>query len=371
MVRLAGTYHPINYLLSRLPDYLPGVTTFHAIWCDSHNELHTTFSNQLDREKQRIFLQKWRQKSTGTFWLDHFYPFDTPETTADQLSFDDETNLNTLVLTFPSIYDNFQDVIAIEFPQNIFLRSINAAFAGISTQEKKVLQNLLSSILHTEYERAIDEQSILSGISAQHREQNKRINDYKDRLETSERLYSSAIRSILKEVIEPLEHEMQRSFIIHDELVHYFAKQQLSIDQIKAYLEKMVTVAYHVNLESEKIELTLAFADALMKNEPKIQENSNPAIRDTDKVIALLDRYETAAKRVDQRNDALNAKNIAGSLDTPVTPPAITDAVKKNQSKIAYYLKQFPDRWLLIRQHIRPIERLDDASQSNFLRHSS
>ena len=371
MIRLAGTYHPINYLLSRLPDFLPGVTTFHAIWADANNQFHTTFSNQLDPEKQRIFLQKWRQKSTGTFWLDHFYPFDTPDKSVDQLSFDDETNLNTLVLTFPSVYDTYQDVIAIEFPQNIFLRSINAAFDGISTQEKKVLQNLLSSILHAEYERAIEEQSILSGISGQHSEQNKRINDYKDRLETSEQLYSLAIRSILKEFIEPMEHEMQRSIIIHDELVHYFAKQQLSIDQIKSYLEKMVTVAYHVNLESEKIDLTLAFADALIKGQSTIPENSKPTVREKDKVIALLDRYETAAKRVERRSDSLNAKNIAKSLDTPVTPPAITDAVKKNQSKIAYYLKQFPDRWVLVRQHIRPIERLDDGSQKNFLRHSS
>ncbi|MGM0477893.1 MAG: hypothetical protein ACQERC_01635 [Bacteroidota bacterium] len=371
MIRLAGTYHPIPYLLSRLPDFLPGVTEFHGIWADTDGELHTTCSSQLEREKQRLFLQKWRRKSKGAFWLDHFYPFDAPEHSTDQLSFDDETKLNTLVLTFPSVHDKLRDVVAIEFPQHIFLKSINAAFSGISTQEKKVLQNLLSSILHAEHERVSDERTIVGGIAAQHSEQKTQIADYEERLATSERLYSSAIRSILKEFIEPYEREMERSIIIHDELVHYFAKQQLSIDRIKTYLEKMVTVAYHVNLESEQIELTKAFAAALIKDTPNPPRQSTPDLRETDKVIALLDRYETAANRVEKQGGILNAKNIARSLETPVTPPAITDAVKKNKSKIGYYLKQFPDRWSLIRQHIRPIERLDDTSQGTFLRQSS
>ena len=55
---------------------------------------------------------------------------------------------------------------------------------------------------------------------------------------------------------------------------------------------------------------------------------------------------------------------MAKQLDPPVTPPAITDAVKKNEKRIRFLLNQYGDKWPLIRRFLKPIERLDDSNQN-------
>jgi septation ring formation regulator EzrA len=122
-------------------------------------------------------------------------------------------------------------------------------------------------------------------------------------------------------------------------------------------------MAYHLNFGSAKITLDESYLHTL-SSEQKLSLTEESTEKISDKVIQLLDRYEHAASKIEMSRGILNAKEIASRLNPPVTPPAITDAVKKNSRKIEYLLRQFPDRWSLIRSAIRPIQRIDNNGGS-------
>lgn len=369
-MRLAGTYHPISYLLNKIPLYIPGIEEVNAIWCDKSKQLKSTFSNLPAEGDNKIMFQRWRNQSFRSIWLSSFDPFQPGPSQSVQMSLDDENDLDTLVLSFDSIYDKHKDILAITFPKKLFLKNFNVSFAGISSQEKLVLSNLLSSILHTEYTQCIDEQKFLTQLSNHSRYNQEKAAQLEEQLKASEALYSSAINSILTELLEEYAKDWNTVFMMDQELVKYFAREKLSLGTIKSQVEEMVTIAYHLNSSSKEIVLDSSYIHALQTN--GIIDHSNRASTENeDKIIQLLNRYERAATKIENNNGTLNAKEIAKQLEPPVTPPAITDAVKKNRRKISYFLKQYPNRWRLVRSVIRPIQKLDTDNLSRTYRVSS
>jgi hypothetical protein len=227
-----------------------------------------------------------------------------------------------------------------------------------------VLSNLLSSILHTEHKQSIEESEILKRLSRHNSHTLDKIESLESQLSTAENLYSSAISSIIHEFLKSFENEWNISFEIDQQLVKYFAREKTSLSVIQEQVESIATLAYHLNYGSSKIELGEAYIHSLSSKEQPIRM-SNATSEEDDKIIQLLNRYEHAALKINELGGTLNAKEIAMRLDPPVTPPAITDAVKKNKRKINYLLRQYPNRWKLIRKAIRPIQHLDNK-QDNF-----
>jgi hypothetical protein len=363
-VRLAGTYHPITYLLNKVPKYIPGVKEVNAIWCDENREIRSTFFDGPAEGQNKVMFQKWRSESTKSMWLKSFEPFKKANLRIAQMSIEDENNLKTLVLFFNSTFDSNQDIIAITFPNNLFLKNFNVAFSGISGQEKMVLSNLLSSILHTEHQQSIEESEILNRLSLHNTYTLEKIETLKSQLSTAENLYSSAISSIINEFLKTLEIEWNISFELDQQLIKYFAREKMSLFDIQQQVESIATLAYHLNYGKTKIKLDGAYIHSLSSNKETTTIQDKTTEND-DKIIQLLNRYEHAALKINELGGTLNAKEIAMRLDPPVTPPAITDAVKKNKRKIDYLLRQYPNRWKLIRKSIRPILHLDNT-QDNF-----
>jgi hypothetical protein len=87
------------------------------------------------------------------------------------------------------------------------------------------------------------------------------------------------------------------------------------------------------------------------------------------KIIDLLDRYETAAFQAQKAGFEVNGKNVARFCSPIVSPPAITDALKKNAAKIESTILQHPNQWPLIRKSLKPLREIDDYKKlkiSNF-----
>ena len=363
-MRLAGTYHPISYLLYKIPLYIPGVEEVHALWMDHSGSLRSTYSKDIAQGENKVMFQKWRNQSFKSMWVESFDPFQSAGSQIKQMSLEDEDNLTTLLLSFKSVHDVHNDLIAISFPKNLFLKNFNLSFAGISAQEKLVLSNLLSSILHTEYEQCIQEQRFLSQLSNHSLYNKNKAEMLEEQLKTSEQLYSSAIYSILSELLDEISNDLETCFILEKELVKHFAKEKVNLSSIKEQINEIATIAYHLNFGSKEIRLDTSYVHAISSNEKPINKGSNSS-ENEDKVLQLLNRYEEAANKIEANQGVLNAKEIAKRLDPPVTPPAITDAVKKNKRKISYFLRQYPGRWKLTRQAIRPIQRIDSSQNSS------
>lgn len=361
-MRLAGSYHPVAYLLERLPNYLPGVENIHGIWCEKDKSIRSTYNNAPAAGELKATFQHWRNEKSRTQWMDQFDPFHFDKGTVRQMSLSDEDKLDTLLIFFDSPFDELRDIIAIEFPKELFLKNFNVAFSGISVQEKQVLSHLLSSILYSEHKKCLQEREFLQHLNTHHLAQKQKVESLQEQLRTAEKLYSSAISTIVGDLVKTHESALGVSFHIDDSIIRYYAREKISLDAIKLSLDRVLSLAYHMNIGSDDIQVDDTFVELARLNEEQ-KTLSTTSDRKEDRIMDLLDRYERAAEKVNNESARLNAKEIAQRLDPPVTPPAITDAVKKNKSKIAYYLRQYPGKWKLIRKAIRPIRTID--SQKN------
>ncbi len=357
MMRLAGTYHPIPYLLERIRHYLPGVNEINGIWMDYDKQLYTSNEPRALRNHLKVRCQEVRNTKELSDWSVDGHLFEKHSKLKRQLSLEDENTMNVLRLYFNSPVDGLKDVIAIVFPDNAFLKSLNIEFKGISTQEKRILSNLLFSVLSTEHQKVIDERGFLQRVEKINLKTERKIVQLKDDLKSTEQLYSSAVRNIINEFKLKYEKVLSKEFVFHPNIAHQLAKERLTLDQIENIVRNAIYLAYNLNISTQTVQISEDHIQIDKSQQFEVSESVN--FKREDKVHILLDRYEAAAIKAIDKGLVLNGKNIASQLDPPVTPPAITDAVKKNNNKIAYLLQQYPEKWRHTRKSIKPIQTID------------
>lgn len=357
-MRLAGTYHPIPYLIERITDFLPGVSEVSAIWIDYDKNIYSSNENTPLNEYLKVQAQSLRNTKLITAWDESLLIFSETKKVTNQLSLEDEEKLNVLKLYFSSPIDKYKDIILIKFPEHAFLKSLNKTFKGITTQEKNILTNLLSSIFSAEHKRVLNERNLLKSIEHINTKKDQRLKQLSEDLKSTEQLYSSSIRGIINNFKVKLEDHLKKNFIIQNEVIYKLAKEKLNIETIEKVINQAIYLAYNLNSFEENIQIT---SDHIQIDQNTIETKSTTIQHSNNKskTAELLDRYEAAAIKSINHGLNVNGKNVASRLDPPVTPPAITDAIKKKQAKISYLLSQYPERWKNIRKAIRPISVLD------------
>jgi len=73
------------------------------------------------------------------------------------------------------------------------------------------------------------------------------------------------------------------------------------------------------------------------------------------KTYTLLNRLETAANKVVVTHQKLTGSTIGQALETPISAPAISDALKKHSKKIIILMQKYPNRWTLIRSEFKSV----------------
>ncbi len=94
-----------------------------------------------------------------------------------------------------------------------------------------------------------------------------------------------------------------------------------------------------------------------------VSEQPTPVRTSTqDRTEILLNRYEQSAQRAKEMGIEINGKTIAELMIPSVSPPAVSDALKKNRKTIAELLRNYPEKWPLIRAKLKPLQYLNSTS---------
>ena len=149
------------------------------------------------------------------------------------------------------------------------------------------------------------------------------------------------------------------NFDFNQELIDYILKKNYSIKVVCDYLKESYDTVKLIEKISDDFRFQL-FHFQLIENEKTEQNPIKKSVFNTnDKIIDLLDKLERAAETIESKGLVVNGKIIAQYLAPPVSPPAITDILKKNIVKIENKLKEFPSKWLLIRKYLKPLRELE------------
>lgn len=337
---------------------VPGISSVDAIYRDFDKQLKAIINEETIALKEDALL-KFQTKRTSIkrpawYAKNSFYNSFSSER---QLALADEDNLTTLVLPFPSNMDNHNDLLVINFQNRIGLISFDKAFKNLTTDEKSLISSLLFNTLSKDHENALQDYRAFEQIKAHYSKVQDEHDLLKTKLATTEDIFHKAMVRLIHVVISELEQQHNCRIEVAESAIRKLVIHQLDFEQLKSTLTDAFFIAFNLSMGLNVINIE--------ENHIEINANKNALKQDTaqlvgDKIVSLLDRYEAAAQRVYEAGLAVNGKNVAAHLSPPVTPPAITDALRKNEQKIITLLEAFPSKWKLIRKRLKPLREQQD-----------
>jgi hypothetical protein len=362
-MRLAGSYHPIAYLISRMQEIIPGLNAVMGLYAESSGVIVLNIDGELVEvsELDRIKLQSLRNKRHSShFWATDIDPL-KQSNASGQTSLYDEQSLTTLYIPIPCQQGNSSllDYIALSFPPTFAFSVDIKEFSALGSSEKFLLGKLLSSVVHAEVSRSVQESELLEEVRRVVKAQQQQIDDLKTHYEFMQQQYRNSIGIIAQQLLDTLESNYNKRFELTEAAIELLSKSNLSLEALQNCLEKAAMLTYH--LIDGALSITI---DAIHITIPSSTKSSVPVVTATsDKVLTLLDRYESAAEELRVSGQTVNGKNVAAALIPAITPAAISDAIRKNRRKISMLLEECPNRWNLIRLGLKGIERLDVSGQ--------
>ena len=95
---------------------------------------------------------------------------------------------------------------------------------------------------------------------------------------------------------------------------------------------------------------------------PTITSEAPRILSPNQRAVLLLDKYEAAARTAHHNGLVVNGKTIAEHMQPSISPPAITDALKKHRKGITLALEEFPEKWELLRKYLKPVKQLNEQA---------
>jgi hypothetical protein len=353
-MRLNCTYHPIKLLHDKAGYMVPGIESVDAIFRDFDNNLKAIFVNEtvVLTGEELLKFQKKRTAINRPSWFDrnNFY---TSFSTARQLDLDDEDKYTSLVLPFKSQLDGNNDILIIHFQNRIGLISFDKAFKNLTTDEKTLISTILFNALQKDHENAMQDHHAFEQIKSHYNKIQEDQALLKTKLATTEQIFHKAMVRLIHVIVAELEIKNRCKIRIDDNALRKLVIHQLDFEQLKSALIDAFFIAFNLSLGLNEITINENHIEISVNEEAKSQDSPQLV---GDKIVTLLDRYELAAQIIYNKGLAVNGKNVAAHLNPPVTPPAITDALRKNERKIISLLEAFPSKWKLIRKSLKPLK---------------
>jgi hypothetical protein len=352
-MRLRATYHPLEYIENKLNVLFPNLESVIAI-----SKVEQKLSVSIDKsslhlkETDSMTVQKWRNRSGTYSWIcpEDFPWMETQTQLNKQLELSDENRNRMLLLYFISPIDQMKDLVAICFPQNTKFFGLQKELQNFTTDEKMIVGEMLHQLLSSEYYQTIKETENLQLLQ---RFQEKKIQ--KSFIQTND-YYEQFFQATCQRVIRKLELENNIHVDLDEAAFGFLAQHSKSEKDILHAISKAMELAMMIQPTGNRFLLEILHFESILD-----VSNQAPASQNKDqKVIDLLNRYEEAAFLTQKSGFVVNGKNVARFMSPEISPPAITDALKKNKAKIEKMLPMFPNEWQLIRKSLKPLREIEE-----------
>jgi hypothetical protein len=343
----------MEFLLKKSKSLMPGIEAVDLVFRNEERELIGLFNNELTHlsKEQLVSFQKKRVEITQPSWFqkEEVYQF---KQLNRQLKLEDEDRLTTLVLPFESNIDGYSDLLIIHFHQRIGIKSFDKAFKNLTTDEKALISSLLYNSLKNDFITVTEDKEAFEQIKVHYAKVQEENNSLKTRLNGTEEMYKQAIVRLTYSITSALEKDYNCKISIDDASIRKIIVHHLNYKQLESLILNAFYIAYNLSMGSSEITIHESHVEIDKSDENEISRSKYSG----DKIIALLDRYENAAEKAFENGLPVNGKNVATHLSPAVSPPAITDALKKHNKKIGLLLEQFPSKWKLIRKNLKPLQ---------------
>ncbi|MBU0489382.1 MAG: hypothetical protein KKD31_15670, partial [Bacteroidetes bacterium] len=163
-------------------------------------------------------------------------------------------------------------------------------------------------------------------------------------------------------MLESITGNHARNFRLSEAAIRRLMELSLSDENLHTVLSEAVILTETLYWGSKNGEILIS-DDHLPQRYHTVTAKSATEIREMGetrltKTIRLLDRLEEASLKVLENQQNLTGKNVGAFCSTPISAPAISDALRNHRMKIEELFSIYPDQWYLLRKHFKPIRNI-------------
>ncbi|WP_070137040.1 hypothetical protein [Crocinitomix algicola] len=363
-MKIISSYHPAVLALESLFDQFPAALNFRCFCNDNGIALYSCDGKNMDdftpkniiNQELKIKIQKFRDLKKEVFWGDDD---DLPvrkeshTRTIKQLSIQDEIEQNILIFRVPSLNDDSNDVFSITFSKSFSNFYIPSGRNALSSEMKVALGKTIRNQVLWTYKLHKKQSNSIRRIQQAYLKHADEVDELHVKLEQERDNNRALLDRYLLQLLRSKEIELDANIRIKKGFLDKIINADIGINEIKSAVETAVATAHDLAVDKSNINLSANLIDVKRTDQTKHKSSQLIAL---DKTHALLDRYEQAARQLNDNSVKINGRNLAKTLE--ISGPAITDAIKKHQLKIAKLIEKHPDSWPLICEFIRPLQEI-------------
>ena len=369
---------PVLFILQLLPSLLPGIEKVIAVYyspdsVDVSSDLIRKESGEYVQESFQVsdspsIFSRLRSDNAPYSWLrKEDLPFEIKPKERVQLDIFNELNNSILLIRIQNTFDNKNDLFFIYFNQDLSNFGTISPNKILSTENKTIIGHILRNSILTFIQNNRGDKDLFATLNENTRAMIKERNFLRDELEITWEKYKEGLIRLSNSYLTDLYKSNGVIYRLSDGAMKKIREYTGDIGNLKPVIAQAARYAETMNLEGITGDVLIADFHLVMdeKKEPRQKESISEPVEGVpvkyNKTFLLLDKLENAALHVKSKNMLLTGANIGHEFPTPVTPPAITDALKKHKQKILFLFREYPDRWEIIRTEFRPVQNILNA----------
>lgn len=310
---------------------------------------------------------KLRKKKFQFQWMrSDQLPFETVEKGQKQLNIFDETANVVLALAFQNDNDSQSDLLFLYLDRNLSSFGLSNSSNTLTTSEKTIIGTMAYNSFKLQLNRNDSDRSTLYHVNRQIKTLQQQNDQLQTEIDQLKRGTQQTMVNLCHSHLKELSDEYQIHFSLDKTALKKLEQFTGSLEQLKSTLTEAAHLAMNMNYGTTQASIVLKAWDIQFDSHATVTESPvETGIQERyQKTYLLLEKLENAARRVINNQDRLTSENVGGACPTPISAPAISDALKNHQKKVVFLLNQFPDRWTTLRNEFRPLRNLISNQQA-------
>lgn len=368
---------PVQFILKILPTLLPGIEKVIAVfYSPERNGLEATLLKNENGEYHKegfevaeavSILRRSRADNSPYSWLRlEDLPFEVIHKAKVQLTIFNEYSNNILLIRIQNEFDAGNDLYFIYFNKDLSNFGTVNSNKILSTDNKTIIGHIIRNSILAQLKILNEDKEVFLTVHEHNRKIIDETRDYRGKITDLQQKLKSGLSQLCNSYLIEISAKNSKTYKLSDAAFQKIITWDKNFDRLKNLLEKAADYAdagmqeenavpviiseHHIFFELDK--------DQSTTEKKLVTELPGDVPVKYEKTLGLLNRLENAATQLKSQNKALTALNLGKECLRPMSPPAITDALKKHKTKIFYLFKQYPDRWLVIRNEFRPVQNI-------------
>lgn len=359
---------PIESLHEMVINVLPGIEKIISVHFNDANKLSGLLSEKedksyqtrdLDLSKIEPLLKRFRYDHNPFDWYSRQnLPFEIDKKTGNPtIDIFSELQNVVLLIRIPDEERKENILVFIYLNENPSNFGITNSINPLTTDNKSIIAYLLRNTLITFLNHEHNNKEVL--ISNNYRTKaiiDQAENQKQETVRTRE-YYGLSLVKLCQQYLVEYSKKYGRHLFFSADAIEKIKGYKGDLKNIELVVEKTVSYAESLNFDSDgDIEISdwhLQFEGPekqLISAEKPGQHSDKYS-----KTVSLLDKLETAALKVKGQQLKLTGTNVGQACASPISAPAITDALYNHKSKINTLVKLNPEKWSIIRGEFRPV----------------